>query len=53
MKHVSELVVGELRFQVLNLDTLISVKEELNFEKDRAVLPTLRRTLQEKSRIDG
>lgn len=52
LDHASELVVGELRLQVLNLDTLISVKEELNFEKDRAVLPTLRRTLRERSRIE-
>ena len=44
-----ELDVAEgLRVRVLDLETLIAVKEELSGEKDRAVLPTLRRTLEEK-----
>jgi len=34
--------------RILNLDALIEVKE--NGEKDRAVLPILRRTLEETSR---
>jgi len=33
--------------QVLNLKTLIELKEQLNGEKDRAMLPILRRTLIE------
>jgi hypothetical protein len=33
--------------QVLNLKTLIQLKEQLNGEKDRAMLPILRRTLFE------
>ena len=37
-----------LRIRVLDLETLIAVKEELGGEKDRAVLPILRRTLEEK-----
>jgi hypothetical protein len=49
LDHASELVVGELRIQVVNLDTLIAVKEEVGFEKDLAALPVLRRTLAEKS----
>ncbi len=45
---------GEMRVSngltvcVLNLPTLIKTKEEAGGEKDRAVLPTLRRTLEEK-----
>ena len=37
----------DLRVRVLDLDTLIAVKEEVGDEKDAAVLPILRRTLQE------
>jgi hypothetical protein len=33
--------------EVLDLETLIAVKEEVGGEKDRAVLPVLRRTLEE------
>jgi hypothetical protein len=33
-----------------NLETLIAIKEELAGEKDLAVLPTLRRTLEEKKK---
>jgi hypothetical protein len=36
--------------RVLNLETLITMKEELAQEKDRAVIPVLRRTLEEKRR---
>jgi len=36
-----------IRVRVLNLETLISIKERLGSEKDAAVLPILRRTLQE------
>jgi predicted nucleotidyltransferase len=44
-----ELDVAEgLRIRVLDLETLIAIKEELAGEKDRAVLPILRRTLEEK-----
>jgi len=44
-----ELDIGEgLRVRVLDLETLIAIKEELGGEKDRAVLPVLRRTLEEK-----
>ena len=41
---------GGTTVSVLNLETLIALKEELNGEKDRAVLPVLRRTLEEKRR---
>jgi predicted nucleotidyltransferase len=44
-----ELDVAEgLRIRVLDLETLIAIKEELGGEKDRAMLPILRRTLEER-----
>lgn len=36
--------------RVLDLETLIAIKEDLGGEKDRAVLPVLRRTLEEKQK---
>ena len=39
---------GGLRVRVLDLRTIIAIKERLNRETDRAVLPVLRRTLKEK-----
>lgn len=39
---------GGTRIQILDLETLIALKESLGGEKDRAVLPVLRRTLEEK-----
>jgi predicted nucleotidyltransferase len=39
--------------RVLTLEKLIALKEELGGEKDRAVIPILRRTLQEKERGGG
>jgi hypothetical protein len=41
---------GGVRIQVLKLAALIRVKEEVGAEKDKAVLPILRRVLEEKSR---
>jgi predicted nucleotidyltransferase len=50
--HSVELDIAEgLRIRVLDLETLIAIKEELNGEKDRAVLPILRRTLDEKRKL--
>lgn len=47
--HSVEMDIGEgIRVRVLDLETLIAIKEELAGEKDLAVLPILRRTLQEK-----
>jgi hypothetical protein len=47
--HTVEMALGEgLQVRVLNLETLIVLKEELGNEKDLAVLPVLRRTLEEK-----
>lgn len=46
--HTYEL--AGVRVRALDLRTLIEVKERVNRDKDRAVLPTLRRTLEEKER---
>jgi hypothetical protein len=49
LPHTIELEIGGgLRVRVLDLETLISLKEALAGEKDLAVLPILRRTLEEK-----
>jgi hypothetical protein len=50
LKHTTQLSVGELRLRVLNLDILITVKEEVGHEKDKAMLPLLRQTLKEKGK---
>jgi predicted nucleotidyltransferase len=50
--HSVELDISEdLRIRILDLETLIALKEELGGEKDRAVLPILRRTLEEKKKL--
>jgi predicted nucleotidyltransferase len=41
---------GGVQVRVLNLETLVALKEELAGEKDLAVLPVLRRTLEQKRR---
>lgn len=49
--HTEPLVIApDIRVPVLELSKLIAVKEETAGEKDRAVLPILRRTLQERDR---
>ncbi|MFH2001577.1 MAG: hypothetical protein ABIK28_17975 [Planctomycetota bacterium] len=49
IKHSSEFIISEeVRIQVLDLEMLITLKEETGYEKDRAVLPLLRDTLEEK-----
>src|ERR1700689_3374379 len=48
LPHTSQvLVTDDLAVRILDLETLIAIKEQLGTEKDRAVLPTLRRTLEE------
>lgn len=52
LPHSEEIEIGEgLRIRVLSLETLIQIKEQLNGEKDRAMLPLLRRTLEEKQKL--
>ena len=41
-------IAEEIRIRVLDLETLISVKEQLGHEKDLAVLPILRQTLRQR-----
>jgi hypothetical protein len=49
LPHSSEMDIGGgVHIRVLNLDKLIAIKEELAGEKDLAMLPLLRRTLEEK-----
>jgi len=53
LPHSDEVDIGGgVRVRVLDLETLIAVKEEVGGEKDRAMLPILRRTLEEKRRIE-
>jgi hypothetical protein len=52
LPHAGEMDIGGgVQVKVLNLETLIAVKEEVGSEKDRAVLPILRRTLEEKRKL--
>ena len=49
LPHTVEMELGEgRRVLVLNLETIVALKEELGDEKDLAVLPVLRRTLEQK-----
>jgi predicted nucleotidyltransferase len=48
LEDTVELLVSGLKLRLLNLERLIEVKEETAQDKDRAVLPILRRTLEEK-----
>jgi predicted nucleotidyltransferase len=48
LSHSDELELGDgLKVRVLKLEKLIELKEQLNSDKDRAMLPLLRRTLEE------
>ncbi len=55
LPHTSSMLIADnVTVRVLNLDKLIEIKESLNTEKDRATLPTLKRTLIEiQRRKDG
>lgn len=52
LPYSSEVSIAEgvKKVRLLNLDILIEIKEEVGQEKDRATLPILRRTLEERSR---
>jgi hypothetical protein len=53
LPHSEEMDIGAgVRIRVLNLEKLIEIKEELGGEKDRAMLPLLRRTLEEKRKME-
>jgi predicted nucleotidyltransferase len=52
LPHSVEMDIGDgIRVRVLDLETLIAIKEELAGVKDVAVLPILRQTLAERRRI--
>ena len=54
LPHCLEMDIGEgSRVQVLNLETVIALKEELAGDKDIAVLPILRQTLKEIKNKNG
>jgi predicted nucleotidyltransferase len=54
LPDAAEMTIGEgIRIRVLNLETLIAVKEEIGQEKDLAALPLLRRALEESRREHG
>ena len=48
LPYTIELDVSDLRLQALDLETLIDVKKETVSEKDKAIIPILQRTLDEK-----
>lgn len=51
LPHSAEMELGEsIRVRVLDLETLISIKEQLSSEKDTAALPILRQTLRERDK---
>jgi len=51
LPHTLEMEVGGgVRVRVLDLETIVSLKEQLAGEKDLAVLPVLRRTLEQKGK---
>lgn len=54
LPHTVVLDAGDgLRVRVVDLETLIRLKEETGRDKDRAMLPTLRQTLEAQKRRQG
>lgn len=54
LPHTIDMEIGAgVQVRVLDLATIVALKEELASEKDLAVLPILRRTLEEKQRGGG
>jgi hypothetical protein len=54
LPHTVEMEIGGgVRVRVLSLAKIVALKEELGGEKDLAVLPILRRTLEQKARGTG
>jgi hypothetical protein len=48
LKHCVKIEVNDLWLNILDLQTLIEVKNETISEKDKAIIPILKRTLEEK-----
>jgi hypothetical protein len=54
LPHSSAMEIGDgISIRVLELETLIEIKEALGGEKDRAMLPVLRHTLEEARKQKG
>jgi predicted nucleotidyltransferase len=54
LPHSAVLNIGDgIRIRVLDLEKLIAIKEELAGDKDRAVLPILRQTLNERRKKES
>ena len=54
LPHSDEIEIADgLKVRVLQLEKLIELKQEVNGEKDRAVLPLLRRTLEEIRKLNA
>ena len=51
VQHTVEIEVSDLRVRILELSTLIEVKKETANDKDRAMIPILERTLEEKRKL--
>jgi len=47
LPHTKEMRVAGMTARVLDLETLIKIKQDLGYEKDKAMLPILKRTLEE------
>ncbi|HVN87336.1 MAG TPA: hypothetical protein VMW17_21080 [Candidatus Binatia bacterium] len=50
LPHARRRVLGDARVWVLDLETQIAIKQELNSAKDRAVIPILQATLDQRRR---
>jgi predicted nucleotidyltransferase len=50
LKHTTEQEIGGLRLRLLDLDALIRIKKETITDKDKATIPILERTLEEKAK---
>lgn len=52
IEQTSKESLENMSVYLLNLETLINIKEKIGREKDNAVLPVLRSTLKEKKKIE-
>ena len=50
LEHTVELGAGGLNLRILNLEKLIEIKKETITDKDKAMLPILQQTLEEKQK---
>jgi predicted nucleotidyltransferase len=50
LQHTTEQEIGVLRLRLLDLDALIRIKKETITDKDKATIPILERTLEEKAK---